>query len=1395
MSFLIPTNAVQIARFANGLYGAQLGFASTNGIVSDVSSGGLLGTFNNYYSLTFGAQTTASVASQIIANLGIVAGSNGQTASSVSVALAYVTGQLNAAAPAARGAAVKAVLDLWSSISADPVNGATYGAAATTWNNQISKAVQYAGAVNPDVTIAAASLIPAAPVAVSLTTGLDTVIGSGTATNNVSGTANAGTATFTSGDAITGGAGTTNNLNISDAATAAGSAWVPTSLSGVTVSGVQNATFTSGVNAVTANTTSSGGAQGWSGLTQLNINAVGGATITTAATTVQSVTDGSLAGNSDTLNGGSNVNLTASGITTGGTISVGASTAPVGTIAVTTTQTAGTTSNTNDLVRVTGGTVDAITVNMSAPVSATFANVGNTGNTITVTGAAASTVAGGNATGTTSVSATQSRTTAPTQTLTLPALAANAVATITTTNLAGSANIYTVTAGATGATASQVAQLFAGSTALSTAIGQLKWTVIAADTLISSTVAAPSTSSTLAPLWTLGAASGNTIVLTQNIGSLNTSQTVPTLGGTNAASTPTVTAATGGIYGGIVNITDANGASATAASTIGAVTLAGLAFDPNAVNSTITSNALTNLTVTSSGTTTLNITNNLASPGPRTLNLTTGTVTSLTLNDTNGEITALNITMTGSGSTAAAATVLGTGWGNLVTLTVNGSGARDTFSTSNALSKLTTITISGSASFTSSGLNSTTNFPVLSSITKTSSGIATLTIDPTRTSFLSTSTGQDVVTIALPATKSITAGTAPNDVLIWNAAAPTSLTGAGGTISNFSILGYGTAASGTFNMASMGSAFTAIDLLGGSTTSSQGFSSVNPGTTLYIDGLAAAGQTNTVTYNITGTTGSTATLPLILGFGPTATSSVSSGFTINGLTLTDSAATQAVTNGIGTLTVTSNASLAGQAHTITTLTDASLSTINVSGSAGLLISNFTNAATSLTFNNNSTSTLASGINATGTNWAQDSLTSLTLSGTGVTAFGTLRDNASTLTINQNNTNSTNPVITALTDTNMAQLTVNGTGALTITTDTIAAATFTAITNNSSGLLTVGTLATTAATNLSLGGTGPITISTLNAIAGPVSSFTITDSDSGAVNIPTVTPVNATLLTQTFINSGNGTLTVGATANVIGTSTTTLNLIGNVAYSTSGTSTASGLATITANSDNANINITSTHAGGTALNVQYGNGTNSYTNTGVTAVGQNNRVTVGTGANTISLGLSSNYVTTAVEGTGSNFNINVGAHPGVVDRFVFSNSTAASDASVNTVTSANAQFYIKGAVVGDTIQFVDRVLAGGGTDGYVTANVTTIAQFNANPGVGNLPAAFQSADRAITSRYGVASFTSGGNTYIVTDALAAPGAAANVPNAPAAILAGVTIVEVTGVHTISNLVNGVITLTS
>ena len=408
MSFLIPTNAVQIARFANGLYGLQLGFASTNGIVSDVSTGGLLGTFNNYYSLSFGSQTTASVAQQIITNLGIVAGSNGQTASSVSVALAYVTGQLNAAAPAARGAAVKAVLDLWSSISADPVNGATYGAAATAWNGTISGAVQYAGTVSPDISVAAAVAVNAANALIgktyTLTTGVDTFVG--TSAND---TFTAASGNFTALDNLD-GAGGTDNLNIAQTATAF------TQPSGINIRGIANvnASFAAGG---TINTTT-----GFAGVTSLNVNSGAGVLgITSAATTAVVGTNTLPGGNATTVDGGSSVNVSQTGSNaTTNTITVGGTTAPVGAVTVSSgnqlavTQTNGAaTTSTGSTIRVVGGTTVSITQTNAAD-SATLGNVatvtaanstnGVIGGAITVTGAAAGTV---NTTGTTSVSVIQ----------------------------------------------------------------------------------------------------------------------------------------------------------------------------------------------------------------------------------------------------------------------------------------------------------------------------------------------------------------------------------------------------------------------------------------------------------------------------------------------------------------------------------------------------------------------------------------------------------------------------------------------------------------------------------------------------------------------------------------------------------------------------------------------------------------------------------------------------------------------------------------------------------------------------------------------------------------------------------------------------------------------------
>ena len=396
MAFLIPTNAVQIARFANGLYGLQLGFASTNGIVSDVASGGLLPTFNNYYTLSFGSQTTASVAQQILTNLGIVASPTGLSATAVSAALAYVTGQLNAAAPNARGAAVKAVFDLWSSISADPVNGPIYGAVATAWNSQISKAVQYAGAVNPDITVAAAIALPAAPNTLTLTTSTDNLIGSPTAPNQINGIFGTGvTSSFTAGD-ILNIAGTNNSISLTDNGT--NGTFSPTGIAAITVSGIQSATISSG-ETLTVNTSSTtAGSQGWTGLTSLLVSDAGttgnNTTVNAAATTDETLNISSQAATTATVTGGKNVTVNASGITTGA-VTVGSATKalqPVGAVTVSTAVPAQ--AGQAGAVTVSGGTAisvtQAITAGAAVTANATATN-GNTAGNVTVNGTAITT--------------------------------------------------------------------------------------------------------------------------------------------------------------------------------------------------------------------------------------------------------------------------------------------------------------------------------------------------------------------------------------------------------------------------------------------------------------------------------------------------------------------------------------------------------------------------------------------------------------------------------------------------------------------------------------------------------------------------------------------------------------------------------------------------------------------------------------------------------------------------------------------------------------------------------------------------------------------------------------------------------------------------------------------
>lgn len=228
MAFTLVTNDIIIARTAGALFGVGLG--STNlakfSTLAGTNPDALL---NSVYIQSVGTASTASVADVLIANLGIT------DATAVDIAKNYIVAQLDAVSYTVRGATINTILNQFSQLTSD----ATYGAAATAWNNKISNAVAYGSqAGNPDTTFDTAS---------GGSTGGNTTLGQTftltTSVDNITGTAGddtingyvdaAGTTdTLTAADTINGGAGT-DTLNIIVDGGAAGS------LPGATISNVE----------------------------------------------------------------------------------------------------------------------------------------------------------------------------------------------------------------------------------------------------------------------------------------------------------------------------------------------------------------------------------------------------------------------------------------------------------------------------------------------------------------------------------------------------------------------------------------------------------------------------------------------------------------------------------------------------------------------------------------------------------------------------------------------------------------------------------------------------------------------------------------------------------------------------------------------------------------------------------------------------------------------------------------------------------------------------------------------------------------------------------------------------------------------------------------------------
>ena len=1019
--------------------------------------------------------------------------------------------------------------------------------------------------------VAIADISVAQPLVTPLVASNLSYTGSATAANNTfTGTFNTGSATFVAGQTITGGAGVPNSIILTDLATSGSSA--PTSLSGVTVSGVQTATLNSGF-ALTVNTGSTAaGSQGWTGLTQLNVNDNGATTINAAPTTSVTLNEGAAAATATTITGGLNVNATISGVTGANTVTIGgaaAATQPAGTVALTVNTAAQTPAVSGGTIAVTGGTTVSATQSVAAPTSTAAAPVANTAATVSVTGGA----------NTTAVTVTQPTAQASSINVTATAIPASLQAStqVITVN-ALTATVTTVVNAATGAfnafTAAQVAQAFAGGT-----VAGLSLT----NNVAGYNFSAPTATGqfTMTAITTAGA---QPLAVTSSATGVGVAPVLATSG-------------TGGLYDSAVTITDINGTSGTAAGTIATATINGLSLSAaGAASVTITDNALTTLNISNNvlSPATVTLTNNLTAPGARpfTLNL-TNSPQSVTLADTNNELTGLTITSNSGANNGSTGTTVAN------TLATNGGAAGLTKVTSIAVSGNNTLSMGSLAAMTTlasvtvsggAGLNFTGAPTTLTSVTSSSSGGLFATATPATTTITNTGTGPTYVTVAAAAARPITASATAglDNAIIWNSATvPTTLLGTGGSYTNFTTFGLGSsAASGTFNIATLqpaGSTFNSLLVLGGTPTTgtfNPTFTNVTPGTPLSLD----VTNSGTVTVANTGTTGASNAMTVNLGIGATSTRAVNGvsnpttiGITIAALTLQDAATTQTVANGVGTLTVNSNATTIGSTSTITTLNDPSLSTLNISGTGALAIGSIiSDVATSLTINNTSSSITASSIG--GTAFTNNSLASLTFSGTGATTL-TLADTNPVLSITQNSTGATT-IATLAGGATLGTLSLAGTGALTISslTDTGTSFIMTNSNTNTTGL-TVTALTDANLTALTLSGTGRISIPTLTVGA---TTFNLTDTDSGAVSLGAISAAGTTAgfsanaaTSETYINgSVGGTLTIVEIGTHTGASDT-ISLINSVAFTlndgVNGTAGTTPL-TIAGSSDNASNSI-------------------------------------------------------------------------------------------------------------------------------------------------------------------------------------------------------------------------------
>jgi len=938
----------------------------------------------------------------------------------------------------------------------------------------------------------------------TLTTGVDNInaAGGGAVINGVVGTGGVATGandTVNPLDSIK-ATGANNTLNIVDQYI--GSEMIPT----ITVSGVQAANIAA-VGGVTVNTSS------WTGLNTLNISASTGAdAVTAAGTTAVNVTNtlatGALAAAAPatSINGGSTVNLTATGTSAAGSTFIGgvnvgqtAGAVPTGAVTVTDTQTSGVAGTTFGNIAVTGAA--SVTVNA-------------TENTNSSTNAAGTISATGGATGVVTVNSTTNVTdTTVGQVITgavVTATGGSSVVVNEVVTASAAANLATGLAGTIPADVISAQDgavtVIDGGTAASVTVNQTVTAAVAAKAAQLATAGAAGAAG--GPGYSAGAA---------------TPATAATAAVPGAVAVVANTVAIGGA--GTTNLLDA--AVGNASNTITSVSL-----DNYGANSFINSTVLSNVTLAGSGTGGLTVENLGATPFT-TLNVNLNGFTDaagLTIAsvDTTGDVKTLNV-VTGGATASTLGAITDTA---LTTLNVSGT---QTLDLTVVPTTLKTLTVTGTA-----GFNGDIHATAITAFDPTSSGTITVTLNGAAQSFTG-STGQDIVTLATGGdfTKAITAGSASNNEVILNGAAPVNgatpdLTDFVKNVTGFTTLGVADSVAdvNAYDLSVL-KGFTAIDVVSGPTATFD-FTKVTAGTALSIDNSVAG-----VGYTTSDANGVTESVALSLG-GATTT-----GIDVSSLSLVD-----ANGNGIGTLNVVSNG-VALDVNTIDTLADAGLAALNVSGNEGLTITNALSldaSATALTISNTSAGavTFANGISAT-------NLGSVTVTGSGDVALGTLTETPAaghtdaivSITNHGTGTVSLNSIV----DTTLTNLTLTGNVALGADALGGPAPAAAAATGTAGVSFTLSAASDDAHVNFTLAG----------AAAGATDSITlgngndlITDgSTAGTVNVTVGTGSNLIDLHTGSVSTYAATVTLGAHSAATGVDEI---LVGTVAGNVSATAT-------------------------------------------------------------------------------------------------------------------------------------------------------------------------------------------------------------------------------------------------